>query len=155
MTNTSAWLVGVLAAVLGPVPSSPGAGIEVYKTSTCECCRKWVDHLTAHRFAVRTTDVDDLDAVKERYGVPIDLGSCHTAVVGGYVIEGHVPAAEIRRLLKERPAVTGLAVPSMPPGAPGMEVPGGKTWPYRVLAFNKDGTTTIYASYRGPQRTSR
>lgn len=152
--NTTAWSVVMLLAMLGQTPSAPGSTIEVYKTSSCECCRKWVEHLTAHGFVVRTTDVDDLDPVQQRFGVPIDVRSCHSAMVGGYVIEGHVPAAEIRRLLKERPAAAGLAVPSMPPGAPGMEVASGKTWPYRVLAFNKDGTTRVFALYRGSQRST-
>lgn len=123
--------------------------VSVYKTPTCGCCRKWVDHLKANGFSVRTTDLDNLDAVKVKYGVPSDFGSCHTAVVSGYVVEGHVPAKDIQRLLRERPKIAGLAVPSMPAGSPGMEIPGGKVQPYRVLTFDKNGTSSVYASYGG------
>jgi hypothetical protein len=126
--------------------------IAVYKTPTCGCCSKWVDHLKAAGFAVTTTDLDNLDSVKTKYGVPADLGSCHTAVADGYVIEGHVPAAEVSRMLKERPRIAGIAVPSMPAGSPGMEVPNGRVQPYHVVAFEKTGKATVYASYNGAQR---
>jgi len=134
------------------LPPSDKVTIEVYKTSTCGCCSKWVDHLKASGFSVRTTDLDDLEAVKRKYGVPTDLGSCHTAVASGYVIEGHVPAADVARMLKERPTIAGIAVPSMPAGSPGMEVPGGRVQPYRVMAFEKNGKTSIYAAYGGAAR---
>lgn len=140
---------GLLAATSVDAQKSARSIVEVYKTPTCGCCSKWVDHLKANGFAVRTTDLDDLDAIKKKHGVPVDLGSCHTAVVGGYVIEGHVPATDVRRLLKQRPRIAGIAVPSMPAGSPGMEVPSGKVQAYRVLAFENDGKTSIYASH-GP-----
>jgi hypothetical protein len=95
--------------------------IDVIKSPYCGCCAQWVEHLRANGFTVRVTDVEDLDPVARQHGVPDELRSCHTATVGGYVIEGHVPAADIRRLLDERPQATGLAVPGMPIGSPGME----------------------------------
>lgn len=129
--------------------------VEVFKTATCECCSKWVDHLRVNGFAVRTTDLQSLDDVKKKYSVPADFGSCHTAVVSGYVIEGHVPAREIQRLLKERPRIAGLAVPSMPAGAPGMEIPSGKVQAYRVLTFGPDGNSSVYAAYGASESPRR
>ena len=119
--------------------------VEVYKSATCGCCVKWVDHMRAHGFTVRTTDTDKMTEVKAKLGVPQPVQSCHTAQVGGYVLEGHVPAADVQRLLKERPAIAGLAVGGMPVGAPGMEVPGTKPDAYDVLAFDKGGRTTVFS----------
>ncbi len=120
----------------------------VYKTATCGCCAAWVDHLRAAGFAVEVRDVVDLAAVKDSLGLPQGLGSCHTARVGGYTVEGHVPAADIARLLAERPAgVDGIAVPGMPMGSPGMEVPGRPADPYDVLAFGSAGQS-VFASHR-------
>jgi hypothetical protein len=119
--------------------------IAVYKSPTCGCCSKWVRHLEANGFTVKAYDVQNVNAIKERHGVPEALGACHTAVVGGYVIEGHVPAADIQRLLKERPAVKGLAVPGMPAGSPGMESTDPEK--YEVLTFDAAGTTKIYARH--------
>jgi hypothetical protein len=121
--------------------------IDVYKTSTCGCCRIWVEHLRSSGFTVRTTDVDDLSDIKAKHGVPSRLQSCHTGVVDGYVVEGHVPAADIQRMLKERPKVAGLAVPGMPIGSPGMEVKGVSPQPYDVMAFEKGGKSSVYASH--------
>lgn len=119
--------------------------LSVYKTATCGCCGKWVDHMKANGFDARVQDVDDLDAVKKKLGVPPAVGSCHTSRVDGYIVEGHIPAGTVHRLLKERPAgIAGLAVPGMPIGSPGMEVPGGRRQPYLILTFDKDGKTTIY-----------
>jgi hypothetical protein len=98
---------------------------------------------------VHTTDTENVDQLKAVHGVPGRLRSCHTAVVSGYVIEGHVPAADVQRLLKERPAIAGLAVPGMPMGSPGMEVPGGKTQPYDVMAFDKDEQNRVFAAHGG------
>jgi hypothetical protein len=122
--------------------------VEVYKSPTCGCCSKWVDHLRAHDFTVRTTDTDQVDAVKNKHGVPQTLRSCHTALVGGYVIEGHVPASDVQRLLKERPAVAGIAVGGMPVGSPGMEVPGRAADPYDVVAFDSAGRTSVFSQHR-------
>jgi len=118
--------------------------IAVYKTPTCGCCTKWVDHMKAAGFAPTVTDLPELSAIKARVGVPPNLQSCHTATVDGYVVEGHVPADVVRQLLKERPKVTGIAVPGMPMGSPGMEQ-GGLKDPYDVLTFNVAGKTTVYA----------
>lgn len=117
--------------------------ITVYKTATCGCCSLWVDHLRTHNFNVRAVDVEDIDAVKRTYGVPPGLGSCHTAVVGGYVVEGHVPGDAVARMLKERPSIAGIAVPGMPIGSPGMEVPGHNQ-PYEVVSFDRAGKYQVY-----------
>jgi len=119
--------------------------LTVYKTPTCGCCGKWVEHMEANGFASTTTNLPDLTAIKAKHGVPLRLNSCHTSLVGGYVIEGHVPAADIRRLLKERPKIVGLAAPGMPAGSPGMDVPNSPG--YDVLAFDKDGNTKVFASH--------
>jgi hypothetical protein len=95
---------------------------------------------------VKTSDVVDLEAIKARYGVPAELYSCHTALVGGYVVEGHVPADLVERLLRERPTVVGIAVPGMPAGSPGMETPGGRAERYQVLAFDRRGKTGVFAT---------
>jgi hypothetical protein len=120
----------------------------VYKDPTCGCCSKWVEHLRQQGFDATATNVTNLEEVKTKHRVPQQLKSCHTATVGGYVIEGHVPAADVQRLLKEKPkGVIGLAVPGMPMGSPGMEVPSGQTQSYKVLAFDKDGRTSVFASH--------
>lgn len=121
--------------------------VVVYKTPTCGCCSKWIDHLRAAGFKVRTTDLEDLGAIRRDWKVPPKLASCHTARVGRYVIEGHVPAADIRRLLETQPRVDGLSVPGMPIGSPGMEQ-GDTVEPYDVLAFNAAGDTKVFASHK-------
>lgn len=108
-------------------------GVTVWKSPSCGCCGAWVDHMRRAGFTVTVHDVDDVDPVKARLGVPERLHSCHTAEVGGYVLEGHVPADSVARLLRERPAARGLAVPGMPQGAPGMET--GVKDPYQVVLF--------------------
>ena len=133
---------------VGGVLAQPKPRVDVYKDPTCGCCSKWMEHLRAQGFETKTIDVADIEQIKKTHRVPGTARSCHTGVVGGYGIEGHVPAADIRRLLKQRPAgVIGLAVPGMPLGSPGMEVPGGRTQPYNVLAFDKAGHTTVFASH--------
>ena len=119
--------------------------ITVYKTSTCGCCGKWVEHLKASGFQVTVHEVETTDEYSAKYGIPEAARSCHTAVVDGYAIEGHVPAAEIQRLLKERPKARGLAVPGMPMGAPGME--GPRSDPYSVVLIDPDGKTSVYQKY--------
>ena len=123
--------------------------MEVYKSPTCGCCKQWVDHAKSAGFDTRVTDLDDaaLDAKKASLGVAPRLQSCHTSVVGGYVIEGHVPAADIARLLKERPSVVGLAAPGMPRGSPGMEMPNGMKDAYDVVSFDKSGATKVFARH--------
>jgi hypothetical protein len=118
--------------------------LSVFKTATCGCCAKWVDHMKANGFDAQVKDVQNIDEVRQQLGVPFRLSSCHTARVGRYVIEGHIPSDAVHRLLKERPAVSGLAVPGMPLGSPGMEVPGGYREPYAILTFDRTGQTTIY-----------
>lgn len=118
--------------------------VMVYKSPTCGCCSAWVDHLRKNGFTVRTHDVDDMNQIKHKYGVTGRTASCHTALVDGYVVEGHVPADTIRRLLKERPLVTGIAAPGMPIGSPGMEVKGQPAERYDVVAFDNKGKTTVY-----------
>ncbi len=117
--------------------------IKVYKDPNCGCCKEWVKHLEANGFKVETMDMPDLSLLKQKYGVTPELEACHTAVVGGYVVEGHVPADVIKRMLKDKPAIAGLAVPGMPQGSPGME--GGAKERYNVLTFDRAGRTTVYA----------
>jgi hypothetical protein len=119
--------------------------IVVYKTPTCGCCKKWVEHLREHGFRVATVDQNDVSDVKARLGVPSSVTACHTATVGGYVVEGHVPASDIQRLLAERPAVEGIGVGGMPTGSPGME--GLYSERYEVKSFDKSGATKIFASH--------
>lgn len=118
--------------------------ITVYKSPTCGCCAKWVDHLEEHEFEVKAIDTSDVRAMKDKYGVPRDLSSCHTAVVDGYVVEGHVPADVIKKMLAEEPEIVGIAVPGMPMGSPGME--GSRVDSYDIVAFKKDGTNSVYES---------
>lgn len=148
VAQTAGLAIGALGArrLLGETASAPTA-ITVYKSASCGCCAKWVDHLRANGFAPTVHDEEEMDAIKNDMGVPKDLRSCHTALLDRYLIEGHVPAADLRRLLKERPAVAGLAAPGMPKSSPGMATSGDTTEPYEVLAFSKDGKTTTFAKH--------
>jgi hypothetical protein len=119
--------------------------ITVYKDPNCGCCKSWIEHLIKHGYRVDAKDTSEMAEIKRTLGVPDDLTSCHTGVVNGYLIEGHVPAADIARLLKEKPKIAGLAVPGMPMGSPGME--GPRTDHYKVLSFDKAGKTKTFASY--------
>lgn len=119
--------------------------VTVYKTPTCGCCTKWVDHLKASGFRVESHDITDVSPIKAEHGVPGNLHSCHTAVVDGYVVEGHIPADVVRKLLAERPQVAGIAVPGMPMGSPGME--GPYTQNYDVLAFTREGEKRVYSKH--------
>lgn len=121
--------------------------IQVYKTPTCGCCANWVKHLQANGFEVAVKEVQDTGEYRRQYGVPEKLLSCHTGVVEGYALEGHVPASEIHRLLKERPKAKGLSVPGMPMGSPGME--GSVTQAFSVILFDSEGHTSVYKSYPG------
>ena len=118
--------------------------IEVYKSLTCKCCGKWVDHMRANGFTVETRNVGNREA-RKRAGISPSLGSCHTSLVEGYVIEGHVPASDIKKLLSERPNAIGLAVPGMPKGSPGME--SSRSNPYNVLLINKEGNVSVYSRH--------
>ena len=128
---------------VGADPKQPV--ITVYKDASCGCCKSWIEHLIKHGYRVDAKDSPDMTEIKRSLGVPEGLTACHTAVVNGYLIEGHVPAADIARLLKTKPKVAGLAVPGMPMGSPGME--GPRTQHYQVLSFDKAGKTRIFASY--------
>ena len=121
--------------------------VAVYKTPWCGCCKLWVDHLRKAGFTVEVHEVEDLDAEKDRMGVPADKRSCHTAQVAGYYVEGHVPAADIKRLLKEKPKAEGLVLPGMPLGSPGMEMPDGRAQPFAVELVDAKGRTTVFASH--------
>lgn len=143
-------LLGTLTAALA-LPAFGRAKpplVEVWKDVSCGCCHDWITHMKANGFEVRAYDVGNV-AARQRLGVPAKLGSCHTALVDGYAIEGHVPASEVQRLLRERPQAVGLVVPGMPIGSPGMDTPayGGRRDAYSVLLLGKDGNTGIYASY--------
>ena len=117
--------------------------IKVYKDPNCGCCKEWVKHLEANGFKVETMDMPDLSMLKAKYGVKPEIQACHTALVGNYVVEGHVPADVIKKMLKEKPAITGVAVPGMPMGSPGMD--GATKERYNVLTFDRAGRTTVYA----------
>lgn len=136
--------VFTLATVIAR-PGLAAESVDVYKSLYCGCCGKWVDHIKAAGFKVRTHEVNDVPAARQHLGMPERLGSCHTAKVASYVVEGHVPATDIQRLLKERPKALGLAVPSMPPGSPGMESP--RPMPYQTLLVQPDGKTSVYARH--------
>ena len=141
-------ILSMLAATGVRVTAQKGPAVQVYKDPTCGCCSLWVEHLRKAGFSATVSDVDDIDAIKTKHGVPRQARSCHTAIVGGYVIEGHVPATDVQRLLKERPAVAGIGVAGMPIGSPGMEVASVKPQPYDVLAFTKAGEVTVFASHK-------
>jgi hypothetical protein len=136
-----------LAAAQGYLNGVAGTPITVYKSKTCGCCAKWVDYLGENGFVATVRDEEAMEQVKDALGVPPSLRSCHTATVDKYLIEGHVPAADIRRLLTERPKVAGLAAPGMPAQSPGMAEPGAPPKGYDVLAFQKDGTTLTFTRY--------
>jgi hypothetical protein len=120
--------------------------VEVYKNPDCGCCGAWVDYLKAAGFPVKVSEVPDTSAVRKRHGIPDEFGSCHTGVVAGYALEGHVPAEDIKRLLAKKPVAAGLSVPGMPVGSPGMEV-GSRKDPYQVLLIDKAGRASVFATY--------
>ena len=140
-------LAGLALLLTAPAAGDPTETITVYRSPTCGCCTKWVDHLEAAGFSVEMHEVDDVTPIKRLNGLPPHLASCHTALVGGYLVEGHVPAADVKRLLAEKPRIAGLAVPEMPIGSPGMEVPGVEAVPYDVLAFDSEGRTEVFQHY--------
>lgn len=139
-------LSAVLALLALPLAASAAQPvIEVYKTATCGCCKEWVKHLEANGFKVKAQDVADPGDYRQKFGIPAEYGSCHTGRVNGYAIEGHVPAADIKRLLADKPKARGLAVPGMPMGSPGME--GGRKDPYEVLLVKDGGKTAVFQRY--------
>lgn len=165
MTGKSSLLAGLLLAVFGlsacarqtPPPASTAASpspaadmlttLVVHKSPYCGCCGLWVEHMERAGFDVEVREVDNLGPIKQALGVPAGAGSCHTAEIGGYFVEGHVPAQDVKRLLAERPAARGLAAPGMPLGSPGMETPDGRAQPYEVLLIAHDGSATVHARH--------
>ena len=152
------------AAVLShPLAALARSGVEqitVWKTPDCGCCKEWVAHLRANGFEVITHDVQDTAPVRQRLGLPAKFGSCHTAQTGAYVLEGHVPAQEVKRMLREKPKALGLAVPGMPMGSPGMEMSGsmaGARDAFDVLLVSADGSSRVYQSYpsQSPVKSSK
>ena len=122
-----------------------GQLVTVYRSPTCGCCKAWEDHLRENGYTVESVEMMTVDGVKDEHAVPRPLRSCHTAIVDGYVVEGHVPAADIARLLEERPDIHGLAVPGMPAGSPGMAQPGQSGPPFEVFAFSEGGSAEVWA----------
>lgn len=141
-TATAAAASATVATAASALPE-----VVVYKSPTCGCCNNWIKHMRLHGFTVQTHDVDDMDAVKTRLGVPQDKRSCHTATVGGLVVEGHVPADDVIKLLAHPNGARGLAAAGMPMGSPGMEVPGHAPAHYFVDRINADGSTTLFAEH--------
>jgi hypothetical protein len=143
-------LSAALTLIAAPACAAPAAlTIAVYKDPYCGCCTAWAEHLKASGFKVTVDEREDMAAIKTKYGVPDDLASCHTAVIAGYTIEGHVPAEDIKRLFAKKPAGKGLAVPGMPVNSPGMEVPGEPDERYTVWLFQKDGKRSAFATHGG------
>lgn len=140
--------VAVLAATRPAAATAPAPRVELWKMRSCGCCTAWAKHLERAGFALTVREVDDVGPVRAAAGVPAGLGGCHTAKVGGYVVEGHVPADAVTRLLAERPAVLGIAVPGMPVGSPGMEIQGEPAEPYDVVAFAADGSRRVFMEVR-------
>jgi hypothetical protein len=134
----------VLTAVSSGQQKPKPIPISVYKSPSCGCCSLWVDYMRKNGFEAKVQDVENIGALKLKLGVREEFSSCHTTEVGGYIVEGHVPVEAVQRMLKERPKIAGIAVPGMPAGSPGMEVPSGKKDSYNILAFTSDGKTTVY-----------
>ena len=144
---------GTLASAFATPQSAPSQPrIEVWKSPTCGCCKDWIKHLEVNGFEVKTHEVSDAakQNIRAQLGLADKFGSCHTALISGYVVEGHVPARDVRRLLKERPRAVGIAVPGMPVGSPGMDGPeyGGRKDPYAVLLVQRDGSSSVFQSYQ-------
>lgn len=143
--NFSATLTILFASLTLAACGAPGqtsSDVRVFRTATCGCCLGWAEHMEQSGFSVEVIEVDDLNAEKARLGVPAGIQACHTAEVDGYVVEGHVPASDVQRLLRERPQIRGLAVPGMPEGSPGMEGPNPE--PFAVLAFDAQGRVEVF-----------
>lgn len=140
---SGAWAALFTSLLAGPALA---ATLTVHKSPTCGCCEDWVSHMQEAGFAVKVQDHDNMLPIKQQAGVKPELASCHTALIDGYIIEGHVPAADVRQLLEQQPALRGLTIPGMPQSAPGMDIPGT---PYEVLSFDKAGNTQVFSRYPG------
>jgi len=140
--------IGLALLAAPAIGAQPAVSVEVWKDPHCGCCEDWVSHLRQAGFSVKVNDQGN-DAARKRLGITDALGSCHTASVQGYALEGHVPAADLRRLLREKPQALGLAVPGMPVGSPGMDgaVYQGRKDPFKVLLLAKDGSSTVFHAY--------
>ncbi|HEY0956223.1 MAG TPA: DUF411 domain-containing protein [Roseateles sp.] len=149
LAGAAAWALSAGAVARTSPPATGVTKVQVWKDPSCGCCKDWIQHLQANGFQVAVHDVGN-NGARKRLGIELKYGSCHTALVGGYAIEGHVPAREIQRLLRERPQAIGLAVPGMPVGSPGMDGPvyGDRKDPYDVLLLSKDGSASVYQTYR-------
>ena len=142
-----ALLIGAAAALPAPALAAAPRKLTVYKTPWCGCCKGWVTHMTRAGFQATVVELEDLAPIRAKYGIPFERSSCHTGVSGGYVLEGHVPPADVLRLLRERPKALGLAVPGMPLGSPGMEVPGGEREAFETLLLLKEGGARVFARH--------
>lgn len=147
----SATAITTSGPIANPIPATPLTSdlplMVVHKSETCGCCELWVEHMQEAGFDVEVRNTNDFGSIKARVGVPLGKGSCHTAEVGGYFVEGHIPADDVRRLLALAPDAKGLVVPGMPLGSPGMEIPDGRTQPYTVELVGRDGTTSEFARH--------
>lgn len=133
--------------VAAPLAHAANPVIDVYKTSSCGCCKAWIDHLKGNGFTVRSHDVEAPEVMRAKFGIPEQYGSCHTGLVKGYAVEGHVPADAIKQMLKQKPKAAGIAVPGMPIGSPGME--GSHKQAFDVMLVSKKGTATVFKHYKG------
>ena len=140
-TISMVWMLGFAS----PLLAQNAVTVEMFKSPYCGCCSKWAEHMQKNGFKVITRDVENVPAKRKSLGMPDQLGSCHTARVSGYLLEGHVPAADVRRLLKEKPRALGLAVSGMPPGSPGMDIPNSPS--YETLLVQTDGSTRTFAKH--------
>jgi hypothetical protein len=137
----------LLVALIGSasVWAQPLPKVDIHKSPSCDCCAKWIAHMRKNGFNVEIHEEANISASRKKLGMPDEFGSCHTSKIGNYVVEGHVPAADIKQLLKEKPKALGLAVPSMPPGSPGMDIPHSP--PYETLLVQADGSSRVYAKH--------
>lgn len=134
-------------AVAQAKPPSETQAITVYRSPACSCCGAWIEHMQQNGFQIKEIKTDEIETVKEKYNLPQDLASCHTAIIDGYVMEGHIPANDIKQFLQQKPTLAGLAVPGMPVGTPGMEV-GNKKQPFAVVSFDNKGKVKVFKEYR-------
>lgn len=156
MKSLKMMLAALLLSAAGTgVAATPGTSpverelplVTVHKSPYCGCCVKWIEHMQAAGFEVEVVETEDMTPVKQRVGIPPGKGSCHTAEVGGYFVEGHVPADDVKRLLAEKPEARGIVVPGMPAGSPGMEMPDGRVQAYDVQLIDKDGQSSTFSSH--------
>ena len=146
MTIRRPLLVAIATAAAFVASAANAAQLTVHKSPYCGCCAKWVEYIEKHGFDVKIVETEDMAGVKKRLGVPQQLASCHTTEAGGYFVEGHVPAQDIKRLLAQKPKAAGIAVPGMPAGSPGMDM-GGQKQPYATMLIDRNGKTTVFARH--------